>query len=114
MTDVLRSPTYASIPNRNFDIGNQSAGQSALSLTGGYQGTSFHGGVEYRLHVIEFRGGMGYGLDRWHPTAGVGLNLGSVLSIDTAVLWNTTNIAREHRPGFAVSLRLNGPQPYDY
>jgi hypothetical protein len=80
----------------------------------GYQGTSFHGGMEYRLHVIEFRGGMRYGLDRWHPTAGVGLNLGSVLSIDTAVLWNTTNIAREYRPGFAVSLRLNRPQPYDY
>jgi hypothetical protein len=35
LTDVLKSPTYVSIPNRNFDIGNQSTGQLALSLTGG-------------------------------------------------------------------------------
>jgi hypothetical protein len=83
-------------------------------VTRGYQGTAFHGGVEYRLRVIEFRGGMRYGLDRWHPTAGIGLNLGSVLSIDAAALWNTTNIAREYRPGFALSLRFNRPQPYDY
>jgi hypothetical protein len=83
-------------------------------VTRGYQGTAFHGGMEYRLRVIEFRGGMRYGLDRWHPTAGIGLNLGSVLSIDAAALWNTTNIAREYRPGLAVSLRLNRPRPYDY
>ncbi|MBN2320116.1 MAG: hypothetical protein JXR49_13620 [Acidobacteria bacterium] len=37
LTDVLKSPTYVSIPNRNYEIDNQSAGQLALSLTGGYR-----------------------------------------------------------------------------
>jgi hypothetical protein len=87
---------------------------AVAEVTRGYQGTAFHGGMEYRLRVIEFRGGMRYGLDRWHPTTGIGLNLGSFFSIDAAALWSTTNIARELRPGLAVSLRFNRTDPSDY
>lgn len=82
---------------------------AVAEVTRGYQGTGFHGGIEYRLGLIDIRGGMRYGLDRWHPTTGIGLNLGSVFSINAAALWSTTNIAREYRPGIAVSLRFNRP-----
>ena len=75
----------------------------------GYQGNAFHGGAEYALALFEFRGGMRYGLERWHPTAGIGVNLGRKFSIDVAALWSTTNIERRLKPGLAVSLRFNRP-----
>jgi len=79
----------------------------AALISHGYQDTAFHGGAEYRLGIIEVRGGIRYGLDRWHPTAGAGLNLGKLFSIDVATFWNTTNIEREFRSNLAVSLRFN-------
>ena len=75
----------------------------------GYQDTTFHAGAEYRFLFVEFRGGMRYGLDRWHPNAGIGINFGPVVSVDAAAFWSTTNIARELRPGIAASLRINHP-----
>ncbi len=73
----------------------------------GFQGNSFHGGLEYRFDRIEFRGGARYGLDRWHPSAGIGLNLGERFSVDVAAFWSTTNVERRLKPGLAVSLRFN-------
>ncbi len=75
----------------------------------GFQGTSFHGGVECRLGPIEFRGGARYGLERWHPSGGIGFNLGHRFSIDVAAFGTTTNIERQLRPGIALSLRFNRP-----
>jgi hypothetical protein len=92
-------------------IGNVGYHTKSLSAVGevsrGFQGTSFHGGVEYRLGPIEFRGGGRYALERWHPSGGIGFNLGERFSIDLAGFGTTTNIEREMRPGFAVSLRFN-------
>jgi hypothetical protein len=79
-------------------------------LSHGFQGTSFHSGVEYRLNAIEFRGGVRYGLDRWHPSGGLGFNLGERFSIDVAAFGTTTNIERELKPGIALSFRFNRPQ----
>jgi len=92
-------------------IGNVGYHQKSWSAVGeishGFQGSGFHGGVEYRLGAIEFRGGMRYGLERWHPSGGLGFNLGKRFSIDVAAFGTTTNIERDLKPGLAVSLRFN-------
>ena len=79
----------------------------AVEISRGFQGTGFHGGVEYRLGAFELRGGARYGLDRWHPSGGVGLNLGKRFSIDVAGFGTTTNVERRLKPGIALSLRFN-------
>jgi hypothetical protein len=76
-------------------------------IADGFQGTSFHGGGEFRLKWIEFRGGVRYGLDRWHPSGGIGFNLGNTFSIDVAAFGTTTNIERRLLPALAVSFRIN-------
>ena len=112
--------TEQSIPLSSRDLrvelpilysGNAGYTRKAVSVSAeiahGYNRTAFHAGAEYRLLLLEFRGGVRYGLDRWHPTAGIGLNLGRKVSIDAAALWSTTNIERRLKPELAVSLRLN-------
>ena len=44
-------------------------------------------------------------LDRWQPAAGVGLNLGPI-GLDAAVYTTDTNVERERKPTFALSLRI--------
>ncbi len=73
----------------------------------GFEGTRFHGGLEFRLARIAFRGGASYALERWHPTGGIGLDLSRRVSVDIAAFGTTTNIERQLRPGIAVSLRIN-------
>jgi hypothetical protein len=60
--------------------------------------------------MLEFRAGMRYGLDRWHPCGGFGLNLGKRFSVDYALFGSTTNIERAIKPAMALSLRLNRRQ----
>ncbi len=76
----------------------------------GFQNISFHGGIERRLGAIDLRGGGRYSLNRWHPSGGIGLNLGQRVSVDVAAFGTTTNIERQLRPALAVSLRLNRRQ----
>ena len=73
----------------------------------GFQGNSVRGGAEYRAGVIEFRGGGVYSRELWNPTGGVGLNLSPKVGLDAAVFTTAANAARERRPAFAVSLRIN-------
>ena len=73
----------------------------------GFNGDSFRGGVEYRLGVIDVRGGGYYGRDKWQPTAGIGLNFGPRVSLDVALFGTAANVERESRPAIAASLRLN-------
>ena len=80
-----------------------------VEVSHGFQGAGFHGGIEYRLKHFEFRGGGRYGLDRWHPSGGIGFNLGEKFSIDVAAFGTTTNIERQLKPGIAISIRLNRP-----
>ncbi len=79
----------------------------AADVCQGFQGTSFHGGLEYRLGPLDLRGGGAYGLDRWHPSAGIGLNLGRVFSVDLAAFGTATNIERKMKTAVAVSFRIN-------
>ena len=93
-----------------WNIGyHHKAMSAAVEVSHGFQGSSFHGGVEYRLLNLEFRGGLRYGLDRWHPSCGVGFNVTKRFSIDWALFSSTTNIERKHKTAMALSLRFNHP-----
>ena len=95
-------------------IGNvgyhQRTWSAVAQVSHGFQGSNLHSGVEYRLGRVEFRGGARYGLERWHPSGGIGFNLVERFSVDVAAFGTTTNIERELRPGVAVSLRFNRPK----
>lgn len=81
---------------------------SALAQVGhGFQGTTFHGGVEKRMGPIEVRGGARYARELWHPAVGLGFNLLKGFGIDLAAFDTTGNIQRERRPSYAMSLRFN-------
>ena len=72
----------------------------------GFQGESFHGGVEQGLGFLDVRGGMIYTREQWQPTGGIGLNFGRV-SLDLAAFGTSSNVERERRLALAASLRLN-------
>jgi len=90
--------------NAGYDNGSWAA---MGELAHGFQGLSFHGGVEKRLAMIEVRGGTRYVLERWHPAGGVGVNITRRLAVDFAAFDTTANIERDRKLSFAVSLRLN-------
>jgi hypothetical protein len=73
----------------------------------GYQGTSFHGGGEYRLGLIDVRGGAVYSRELWNPAAGVGYDLSPGMALDVALYSNSANVERKRNPAIAVSLRFN-------
>lgn len=73
----------------------------------GFQGSSFHGGYEYRLAAVEFRGGALYTRDRWQPTGGIGLNMGPRVSLDMAMFGTSANIELKRHVAIAASLRFN-------
>ena len=81
---------------------------AAGELSHGIEDTEFRGGVEYRLALLEFRGGSRFSRDRWHPTGGVGLNVTQGFGIDFAVFSTATNIERDRKATIALSLRLGG------
>ena len=90
------------------NAGYRGSNWSALGEFGrGFQGTSFHGGYEYRLTALELRGGALYTRNRWQPTGGIGLNLGPRVSLDLAMFGTSANIERTRRAALAVSLRFN-------
>lgn len=73
----------------------------------GLQGTSFHGGGEYRRGAIDVRGGAVYSRELWNPAGGVGLNLSRRLSLDMAAYSHSANLERKRNPAIAVSVRFN-------
>lgn len=79
----------------------------AAEVFNSFQDAGFRAGAEYRLGPIDLRGGGRYVRDRWHPSGGIGLNLGKKFSIDVAAFGSTANIERQLKPGMAVSLRFN-------
>jgi len=77
-----------------------------LELAHGLQDYEFHGGAEYHLAMLDVRGGGRYSRDLFHPSAGIGLNLSERIGIDVAAFTTATNIERERKASFAVSLRI--------
>jgi hypothetical protein len=72
----------------------------------GFQGSSYHGGFEYRISLIEFRGGIRYSREKWHPAGGIGFNFGKV-SFDIAAFGTTANLESRMLPSLAMSIRIN-------
>jgi hypothetical protein len=72
----------------------------------GLQGASVHGGVEYRLGVVEPRVGLYYARERWQPSAGVGVQVAPRVGIDMAVYSTDANVQRTRNAAFAASLRI--------
>ena len=74
-----------------------------------FDGTTFRTGLEYRFAMLEPRVGAYYTRERWHPSAGLGLNFGG-FGIDGALFFTDANVQRESHPTFAVSLRIGRRQ----
>jgi hypothetical protein len=76
----------------------------------GLQKFGAHGGAEYRLSRIAFRGGARYGTKKWNPTGGLGLNLTRRFGIDVGFFGNSTNMEQIRNISMAISLRIEHPQ----
>jgi hypothetical protein len=72
-----------------------------------FRGNNFQGGLEYPLGRLALRGGARYARDRWHPAAGVGIDLTPRFGVDVAVFGTSTNVERHRHATIAVSLRFN-------
>ena len=105
------STTRVELPvDTNGNVGYNGNSWAALVQVGhGFQGNTFHGGIEKRIGPIALRGGARFSKKLWHPAAGIGLNLTKRLGIDVAAFDTTSNIQEERRAVFAVSLRINRP-----
>jgi hypothetical protein len=91
--------------NVGFDAGDWAFGANAAH---GFNGNSFHGGVERRLGSFAVRGGARYSRDRWDPTYGVGF--GGRVAVDVAVFSTHANLQDKRTSAIAVSLRINQSQ----
>ncbi len=93
------------------NIGYRSDRWSAESeFAHGFQGKNFYGGLEYRLRVVELRGGGRYSRNRWHPSGGAGFNVTPRFGIDVAAFSTGANIEGRRDVAIAVSLRISrGP-----
>lgn len=95
-------------------VGNAAYHRDGWSVLGdfahGFNGSTFHGGLEQRFGSGELRGGGRYSRDRWHPTGGVGLNFSRRVGLDVAAYGTSANLARQQKLALAVSFRLNRVQ----
>ena len=114
--DFIRQPLTSNVSTTkvelpvetNGNVGYNGNSWSALVQAGhGFQGNTFHGGVEKRIGLIALRGGARHSREVWHPSAGIGLNLTSRFGIDVAAFDTTANIEKQRRVAFAMSLRFN-------
>jgi hypothetical protein len=76
--------------------------------THGFNGNSFHGGVERRLGAVAVRGGARYSRDRWDPTWGVGF--GRRVAVDLGFYGTHSNLQDERQYSMAVSIRIQGDE----
>ncbi len=85
-----------------------SAGRWTLRTDSNYSLSKFssHAGAEYRLGMVALRGGTRYGLKKWNPTGGFGLNLTRGFGVDVGFFGNTTNLEQKRNLSMAVSLRF--------
>ena len=72
-----------------------------------FNGNNIQNGFEYRTKRLDYRAGLRYARDRWHPAGGIGLNLSEGLGIDAALLSTSTNVARTRTMAFVFSIRFN-------
>jgi len=80
---------------------------AVVDVAHGFNGTRFHGGYEHRFGFLDLRGGALRSRGMWHPTAGIGLNMGSRVALDVAMFGTAANVERRRKAGIAASLRFN-------
>jgi hypothetical protein len=76
-------------------------------ISSGLLGRTFNSGAEIRLHGIDLRAGGRYVKNRWHGSAGIGLNAGPRFAIDVAAYGTSANLEQHEKLALAVSLRFN-------
>ena len=91
--------------NFGFDAGGWAVSTTAMH---GYNGNSFHGGVERRLGLFAVRGGARYSRERWDPTYGFGI--GRKIALDVGFFGTHANLQDKRQTAIAVSLRINPTQ----
>ena len=91
--------------NFGFDAGGWAFSTNAMH---GYNGNSFHGGVERRLGPFALRGGARYTRQKWDPTYGFGV--GRKVAIDVGFFGTHSNLQDKRETAIAVSLRINHSQ----
>ena len=88
--------------NVGFDNGEWAFSADAVH---GFNGNSFHGGVERRFGMFAVRGGARYSRERWDPTYGIGF--GRKVAVDLAVFGTHTNLQDKRYTALALSIRIN-------
>ena len=89
------------------DVGYEAERWAAVGeYAHGFQGNSFHGGLEYRLGRAEVRGGLRLSRDDWYPSGGAGFNLTPNFGVDVALFAKTTLLERKRQTALAISLRF--------
>ena len=92
---------------KTANVGFQVAGWGALaSITNGFNGTSFHGGVERQVAgPLWVRGGGRYSRGYWDPTYGFGV--GKRVALDVGFYGSHANLEGKRQTAMAVSVRFN-------
>lgn len=75
-----------------------------MSYTQGYNGKSFHGGVEKALGPLWLRGGGKYTRGKWDPTYGFGI--GDRVALDFGFYGTHANLEGKRQTAMAVSIRI--------
>jgi hypothetical protein len=92
------------VTSGNFGFDAAGWGVSTVA-THGFNGNSFHGGLERQLGLFAVRGGARYSRDRWDPTYGFGV--GRKIALDVGVYSTHANLQDKRQTSIAVSLRIN-------
>jgi hypothetical protein len=91
---------------KSANVGVEASGWAARAMVAdGFNGKSFHGGVEKQLGAFWIRGGGKYSREKWDPTYGFGI--GRRVVLDVAFYGSHGNLEGERRTTMAVSLRFN-------
>lgn len=92
------------VTSGNFGFDAAGWGVSTVA-THGFNGNSFHGGLERRLGLFAVRGGARYSRDRWDPTYGFGV--GRKIALDVGIFNTHANLQDKRQTSIAVSIRIN-------
>jgi hypothetical protein len=87
----------------NIAFHNSQVG-AMMSYTQGYNGKSFHGGVEKSIGPLWLRGGGKYTRGKWDPTYGFGI--GDKTALDFGFYGTHANLEGKRQTGMAISLRF--------
>jgi hypothetical protein len=74
------------------------------SIVHGFNGNSFHGGVERSFGPLALRGGARFSRDRWDPTWGFGV--GQRIALDVGFFGTHANLQDEQQIAMAMSIRI--------